>query len=245
MEPQVRHAMGADSAGDLSRGILRPDPGSILTALASGAALVVSGISLWETSLKQPDLQVYLGSSLAYTRDPWASEEVFVVPMTITNSGARDGAVLSLQMDLRNTGSGTTDHFQSTYTVDSSYFGAVDDVTASRHRPKVPFAPIVVSGRTSYSGTLLFYPSSSHEKPGADLQAPVVARDKPVVDPKSSIEISIRVVTTKPSGWIDQVLATVPEPIFVRLDVPNFLPGALYAGELARLRPGAVGAKSP
>lgn len=194
-----------------------------LTALASATALIVSGVSLWETSLKQPNLQVYLGSNLAYTLDPWGSDEVLVVPITISNSGARDGAVLSLRLDMRNSTSGATDKYQASYTVDSSYFGATDDVTTFRHRPKTPFTPIVVSGRTSFAGTLLFYPVKPHERK--------------LVDPKSNMELTISLATTKPDGWIDTMLATTPSPIAVKLEVPNFLPGALFAGELARLRP--------
>lgn len=222
MDPQVRRAVAAASATEMAGTMIHTNISGVMTAFASGVALLVSGISLWETSLKQPDLQFYLGSNLAYTRDPWGSDEVLVIPVTVTNSGARDGAVVSLELDLKNTGTGATDHFTSFYTADASYFGSNDDVSVNKHRPKTPYAPIVVSGRTTFSGVVLFYP-----------KAP---KQKPVIDGKADVEMTFHLVTTKPSGWIDELMATTPSPITVRAQVPNFLPGALYVGELARLR---------
>ncbi len=73
-----------------------------LSTIGSMIALFVSGVSLWETVLKQPSLKVYVGESMFYTRDPFGSYEVFVVPITIVNSGAQDGAVTSLKLDLAN-----------------------------------------------------------------------------------------------------------------------------------------------
>lgn len=222
MDPQVRRTIAAASATELAGNMIQASVSGIITALASGVALLVSGVSLWETSLKQPSLQFYLGNNLAYTRDPWGSDEVLVIPVTVTNSGARDGAVVSLEMDLRNTASGAVEHFSSFYTADASYFGANDDVSANKHRPKTPFSPIVVSGRTTFSGVVLFYPKEQ--------------KQKPVVEPKSEIEMTITLVTTKPSGWIDELMATVPPPVTIRAAVENFLPGALFVGEFARLR---------
>ncbi len=231
MDPQVRRVVAANSANEIAAAMIHNSMGGIITALASGAALVVSGISLWETSLKQPDLQFYLGNNLAYTRDPWGSDEVLVIPMTVTNSGARDGAVISLEMDLKNTVSGAVEQFSSSYTADASYFGSVDDVSANKHRPKMPFTPIVVSGRTTFSGTVLFYPKQP--------------KQKSVVEPKSEVEFTVRLVTSKPSGWIDELLQTNPSPITVRAEVPNFLPGALFVGEFARLRQKEDAPKTP
>ncbi len=231
MEPQVRRAIAAGSAGEFAGAMIQTSVSGIITALASGVALIVSGISLWETSLKQPNLQFYLGNNLAYTRDPWGSDEVLVIPLTVTNSGARDGAVISLEMDVKDATTGAVQRFSSSYTADASYFGSTDDVSVNKHRPKTPFAPIVVSGRTTFSGTVLFYPKEP--------------KQKPLIGEKSEIEMTVRLVTTKPSGWIDELMATTPEPITVRAEVPNFLPGALYVGEFARLRLRDDAAKAP
>src|SRR5262245_18433561 len=72
--------------------------GPWLSASGSAIALVVTGVSLWETVLKQPQINDYPGESLFYTRAPWGSYEVFVVPITVMNSGAQDGSVLSMRL---------------------------------------------------------------------------------------------------------------------------------------------------
>ena len=101
---------------------------------------------LWESqTLKQPDLKVYVADNIYYTRDPWGGYEVVVVPVTIQNSGARDDAVIALQLDV-TTATGTTERFFGTYTADAQYFGSSDDVTTRKRRPKQPFAPLSVSG---------------------------------------------------------------------------------------------------
>jgi hypothetical protein len=132
-----------------------------LTTIISALALVFSGYSLWETSLKQADLGVYVTGVVSYVRDtsedehiqPSGGFEVLAVPVTIANSGARDGAVLSLQLDVRNVKTGLTARFEGTYTTDASYF-----VTTAAKRPKTPFSALVIAGRSSWTGTILFYP---------------------------------------------------------------------------------------
>lgn len=89
-----------------------------LNIAVSGAALLASVVSLWESTLKRPDLRVYVTDNIYYLRDPWGSYEVVAVPVTIQNSGARDDAVVALQLDVITAG-GTTERFVSTYTADA------------------------------------------------------------------------------------------------------------------------------
>src|SRR5262249_19610276 len=134
-----------------------------LNIVVSGAALLASVVSLWESTLKQPDLKLYVTDNIYYTRDPWGSYEVVAVPVTIQNSGARDDAVIALELDVK-TASGTTERLVSAYTADAQYFGSNDDVAARKRRPKQPFAPLSVSGRSAYTGTILFYTSEYKEQ---------------------------------------------------------------------------------
>jgi hypothetical protein len=125
--------------------------GSRLTTVLTAIALVFSGYSLWETSLKQADLRMYVTGIVSYLRDtasdaylqPPGGFEVFAVPVTISNGGARDGAVLSLQLDVKNANTGLTARFEGTYTADATYFAA----TAAK-RPKTPFSALVIAGRS-------------------------------------------------------------------------------------------------
>src|SRR5258706_8402270 len=82
---------------------------------------------------------------------------VLAVPLTIANGGARDGAVISLQLDVKNPATGQTERFKSAFMADAQYFGSRDDVAARLKRPKLPFAPLSVAGRTSLNRTILFF----------------------------------------------------------------------------------------
>lgn len=191
-----------------------------LNIAVSGAALLASVVSLWESTLKRPDLKVYVSDSIYYTRDPWGGYEVVVVPVTIQNSGARDDAVVALQLDV-TTATGTTERFVGTYTADAQYFGSSDDVSNKKRRPKQPFAPLSVSGRSAYTGTVLFYTREYKEQP--------------FLAPKSKVEMTLRVVTPAPSGFLDRMLQTTPSAIMLRAEVPNYQVGILYSGDTVRL----------
>jgi len=196
--------------------------GGWVAAAVSGVALIASGISLWESTLKQPEIKVYVSENVHYTRDPYGSYEVLAVPVTIANSGARDGAVISLRLDVKNTATGRSETFKSAFIADAQYFGSRDDYAARLKRPKLPFAPLSVAGRGAFTGTVLFYPAEYSEKK--------------VIDPLAKLEMTLSVVTPPAEGWFERLLATVPAPQMIKAEVPNFLPGALLSGENARLK---------
>jgi hypothetical protein len=162
-----RRPADADAHALATHAVKRSGEGSA-AAIISAIALLFSAYSLWETSLKQADLSVYVSGVVSYGRDtsditdiqPLGGLEVLAVPITIANSGARDAAVLSLQLDVKNPKSGLTARFEATYTADAAYFAA----TGTR-RPKTPFSALVIAGRSAWTGTVLFYPVSySNEK---------------------------------------------------------------------------------
>jgi hypothetical protein len=192
-----------------------------MTPAVSGLALISTGVSLWESTLKQPDIKIYVSENIHYTRDPYGSYEVLAIPVTIANSGARDGAVLSLQLDVKNVATSQAARFKSAYIADAQYFGGRDDVGARVKRPKLPFAPLSVAGRNAFTSTVLFY--------GPDPQ-------KKLVEPMSTLEMTLTVVMPSREGWLDRLLSAAPPPVTIRGEVPNFLPGALYSGENAPLK---------
>ena len=196
--------------------------GGWLAAAVSGVALIASGISLWESTLKQPEIRLYVSENIHYTRDPYGSYEVLAVPITIANGGARDGAVISLKLDVKNTTTGQTETFKSAFTADAQYFGSRDDYAARLKRPKLPFAPLSVSGRSAFTGVVLFYQAEYSEKK--------------LIEPMAKLEMTLTVVTPPAQGWLDHMLIAVPPPVTVTATVPNFLPGALLSGENARLK---------
>jgi hypothetical protein len=206
----------AEIASDAAHG------GGWVAAVVSGVALIASGISLWESTLKQPEIRLYVSENIHYTRDPYGSYEVLAVPITIANGGARDGAVISLRLDVKNTTTGQTETFKSAFTADAQYFGSRDDYAARLKRPKLPFAPLSVAGRGAFTGTVLFYQAEYTEKK--------------LIEPMAKLEMTLSAVTPPAEGWLDRMLIAVPPPVTVTATVPNFLPGALLSGENARLK---------
>ena len=196
--------------------------GNWLATTVSGLALAASAVSLWETTLKQPQIELYVSENVQYTRDPYGPFEVLAVPVTITNSGARDGTVLSLRLAAKNPATGKSELFKSAYMADAQYFGSRDDVEARLKRPKVPFAPISISGRSAFSGTILFYRS----EPG----------EKNLIEPSSSLELTLTATVPPNKQWVDAALSSAPPPVVVKANVPSFYPGALLSGDNAPLR---------
>ena len=120
--------------------------GGWITVVVSGVALVGSFFSMWQTTLKQPQINFYVSENIQYTRDPYGPFEVLAVPITIANGGARDGAVLSMQLMVKNMGTGRMEKFKSAYTVDAQYFGGRDDLAGRIKRPKISFCATVCCG---------------------------------------------------------------------------------------------------
>lgn len=193
-----------------------------ISSVGSAVALVASGVSLWETVLKQPQLKAYVGETISYTRDPYGSYEVFAVPISVSNAGAQNGALMALKLEVTNVASGEKDIFEGAYTADGLWFAGSDNVSNRTKRPKTPFAPLSVPGRSTWSGTILFYSGEP--------------REKKIAEPKSRVTARLAFVTPAPDAWIDRVFHAQVPPIALTFDVPNYLPGALLSGDVARVR---------
>jgi len=160
-----------DETGEIARETSSQAGSNWVTGLASAVALLFSGISLYHSVLKQPEIKIYVPSIIHYTSDPAVDGEVFVVPVTVANHGARDGTVLRMTLTATALSDGTTKTFETTYAVGEDYFvkPAGYDTNARRFervdRPRTPFAPISVAGRSHFTGTLLFYRTSPKEFP--------------------------------------------------------------------------------
>lgn len=197
-----------------------------LATLVSAFAFAFSAVSFYETVLKQAHLKLFLTDTLSYTRDPYGGFEVVAVPITVTNSGARDGAVITLELAVKNAETGQSETFTSAFIADAQYFAGRDDVANRIKRPKLPFAPLAVLGRSAYSGVVLFY--APEGKPATD--------PKIVVKPQSTIEMTLSIKSPIPDGWIDRLFFAPPAPITVTGKVTDYLPGALISGDTAKIR---------
>jgi len=194
-----------------------------LAPMFSGLALIGSVVSMWETTIKQAEVGVHVSDNIYFTRDPWGSYEVLVIPVTLANRGARYGTVLTLSLDVKNLTTNQSKRFKSTYTADANWFGGRDDVTANIRRPKVPFAPVSVAGRGAFTGTLLFYPADDPEKK--------------VIDSNSKIEMTLTTGVLPGSSWLDRLLsAPPPPPVTIQAEVPEYRVGIVIGGYVMPLK---------
>jgi hypothetical protein len=133
--------------------------GGRLTAIVSAIALLFSAYSLWDSSLKAPDLKVFVPPLIQYA-SPYNNTnfEVFAIPVTIINDGGRSGTILSIDLEATNVKTGMTKRFYSAdlgrWTMERTRTGAYQ-----------AFAPISLAGKASRTETVLFYPKTDKEKP--------------------------------------------------------------------------------
>jgi hypothetical protein len=259
-----RALVAGTSANDIATHTVVHSEGGRIAAIVSVIALVFSAYSLWETSLKQAELTVYVTGVVTYGRDgsdddfirPARGFEVFAVPITIANGGARDAAVLSLQLDVKNPETGLSGRFDSTYTADASYFATHDNQRTGTRRPKTPFSALVIAGRSAWTGTILFYPVNySNENaltPVVKVQAKadelrakngnldeLKAYNETVLTQNGKIDVSLRLLTPAPSSWLDRALSLPVPSVTLSLEMPD-IPERRLAGELVRLRSAAA-----
>ena len=131
----------------------------MFAAVFSAVALAFSGYSLWETSLRQADIRVFVPPVIQYTSPNQNSNfEAIAVPVTMTNEGARTATVLSMELAVTDPKTNATKRFYAAdfgrWTMEKTRAGAYE-----------PFAPISLAGRTSRTEQVLFYPRGEDEKP--------------------------------------------------------------------------------
>jgi hypothetical protein len=130
--------------------------GGRLATLLSAVALLFSGLSYYESALKQAALEVYVPPVIQYGRD--GDAEVLAVPITIANNGSNTGTVLAMELVGVNP---KAEGEQAKEKVYYSAFIGEHPRAASESAPK-SFAPISVPGRASYTETVRFYPQGDY-----------------------------------------------------------------------------------
>lgn len=156
--------------------------GGPAAAFISGLALLFSGYTFYDSNLRRADIEVFLPPVIQYARDFGGEVEVFAIPVTVSNDGASSGALLLLELEVENLASKKTKGFYS------AYFG---DFPRKSTAAKKAFAPIYLSGRGTYSGTVLFYPR------------PVEAAPRHLVDDAGKFKVTLTVKTSAAQlkGW--------------------------------------------
>jgi hypothetical protein len=80
--------------------------GGWLSTAFSALAVGLSCFSVYVSTLQGPKLEVYVPPTIHYGRD--ADSQVFAIPVTIANSGARSAAVFSLELQVQNVNTNAT-----------------------------------------------------------------------------------------------------------------------------------------
>jgi hypothetical protein len=179
---------------------------ALLIAIVS---LLLSAWSLFETALRQPKFTTYASGNWRYARGSAANEEIFIVPLTIDNHGARPGAILRMEMIVAKPGGGER-RFVSTGMV-------------LNEKDRGLFAPISVQGRSSYTASIVF----SSQAP-ADRTQP----QRMLIDAAGSYTARLSFCSSynKAFGLFDTVLASVPNDLIAEINLRDFNAARLDAG---------------
>ncbi len=139
--------------------------GGLGATLLSAVAVAFSAYSLWDTSLKNADLHVYVPRVISYAA-PYTNTnfEMIAIPVTISNEGARTGTVLQMDLAVTDPRTNATKHFYA------AEFG-VWSMERTRTRSYTGFAPIPLEGRSSRTESVLFYTRGDDEKPEQIIRA--------------------------------------------------------------------------
>jgi hypothetical protein len=178
--------------------------GGRVASLLSALALGFSGLSFYESVLKTASLEVYVPPVIHYARDQGGDVELFAIPLTIVNSGARTGTALTMELDVESL---RPDAPVKTKRYYSAYIGEhpqKDDET--NHS----FAPLSLAGRTTYSDTVRFYPVGN----------PLPA----LVDDAGDYRFTLKLTTAVPArpGLLDGLLRQEIPPISFERTLPWF-----------------------
>lgn len=223
--PSAEHNEFVMNTADQAREAGGISSATVLTAIASFAALVFSGISLYQTVLKRSHVRLFVPDTLSYTRDPNGSFEVLALPVTMINSGARDGVISSLKLTVTNE-AGVARTFNATYFAEPGYFSTKEDYAAGQSRPKRPFAPVTITGRSGQSSTVLFYPKTF------DKQRVVKAGGE------FRFKLDWQALAVDPIPLLDQFDTAKNETLTFSATlppVPQYFDGAMMTGKSARM----------
>ncbi|MFA5897951.1 MAG: hypothetical protein WC829_02440 [Hyphomicrobium sp.] len=173
--------------------------GGLQATVISALALVLSAFSLYESSFKTADIEIYIPPVVQYARDGGGDTEVFVVPVTITNSGARTGTVLSMELNVEDL---------KTKRVKRYYSAFLGEHQVDADAPNRSFAPLSIPGHGTFTDTVRFYPVGN--------PFPKIAEEA------GDFKLTLSLVTAAPArpDLIERLLAKKIEPVSFERTLP-------------------------
>jgi hypothetical protein len=171
-------------------------------------ALILSGVSIYQTTLKQPMPTLYMSGTVRFGYDGQRNE-IFAVPMTIVNHGPRDAVITRVTLSVIKSGTPNS----SPVVFASTHFG---------DEPKQGgplFTPISIAGHGSFSGSIVF----ARNAPEAGAAIP--GRDR------YQFCVSIRTETGDDVGILSDFMTFRPSALRFTTDVPYFDKSQLERGQ--------------
>jgi len=146
-------------AADITTDNARHFSGGLAATVLSAIAVLFSGYSLWDATLRAANLHVYVPRVIYYAAPYQNSNfEMIQVPVTVTNEGARTGTVLHFDLAVTDPRTKQTKNFYA------AEFG-VWSMERTNSRSYTGFAPLSLAGRESRTESILFYTRGDGEKP--------------------------------------------------------------------------------
>ena len=187
-----------------------------MTAVASAIALLFSVFSFWESSIKGPNIKVFVPPVIQYS-SPYNNSnfEMIAVPVTLVNDGGRTGTVLSMELEVSNSKSKEPKHFYAAdfgrWTMEKTRAGSYE-----------PFAPMSLAGKASRTETVLFYTKSPAEKPEQLITEPGVY----------TVKLKLDEAPVNDWGPLDRLISHGPAELSFAMELRYFA-----ARGVPRLRP--------
>lgn len=171
-----------------------------LSTAFSAVAICISCISFYMSTLQGPELEIYVPPTIHYGRDGGGDTELFAIPITITNSGARTGAVLSMELEVQNPKTNTSKRYYSAF---------LGEHPREATTPNRQFAPLSIPGRGVFSETVRFYPVGEALPKLVDAQGEYAFR------------LKLNTATPPEPSLIDRLQGrTQPAPITFQMTLP-------------------------
>ncbi len=162
----LRPSSATQDAAEITTDNARQFSGGLGATLFSAVAVIFSGYSLWDSSLRDADLRVFVPRVIYYAAPYQNSNfEMISIPVTIANEGAQTGTALHLDLAVTDPRTKQTKHFYA------AEFG-VWSMERTRTRSYTGFAPISLEGRSSRTESILFYTRGEEEKPEQIIREP-------------------------------------------------------------------------
>jgi hypothetical protein len=180
-------------------GITAMGHGGWHATILSAFALLLSAYSLYESSFKTAEIEIYVPPVIQYGRDSGGDTEVFVVPVTVTNAGARTGTILSMELTAENLKTQQTKRF---------YGAFLGEHQIDASAPNRSFAPLSIAGRGTFTDTVRFYPIGN---PFPKL-----------VDDAGDYRFTLTLVTAAPArpDVVERFFTGKPEPVVFERTLP-------------------------